>query len=128
MEIPMAPRKLLIVLLALALPSAYANTTCNETCQNLLRDGQVSMAKEKYSEALDKFMKAASVAPQSSLPLSLLSSLLERMSTKVEPPQAEKLRKQAEGAARAALDLNADDPVAQKTLRLLANEGPPAAL
>lgn len=121
----MFTRSLLIVFLALSLPSAYADTTCNDTCQNLLHESQVLTAQGNYQKALDKLKEASAVAPQSSLALSLIADLLEKVSKQVKPEQAEQYRKQAEGFAREALRHDPNNPVAQETLRLLAHDGPP---
>lgn len=118
-------RNALLIALAVALPCAHAAAPCNDACQGLIHEGDVLTAQGKYKEALEKYKAAAANAPQSAMPLSHMSGLLEHVSRLVKPEQAEALRKQSEGAARAALQLDANDPVAQETLRMLTEEGPP---
>jgi hypothetical protein len=63
-------RTLFVTLLGLALPAAYANPTCNDACQSLVREGQVLQGQGNYQQALAKLKEAASAEPQSSIPLS----------------------------------------------------------
>jgi tetratricopeptide (TPR) repeat protein len=91
---------------------------------DLIREGHVLKVQGKYKEALDKLEQAASAAPQSALPAASIAALLEELSRLVKPEQVQALREQAYAAARAALRLNPDDPVAQEALRMLANDGP----
>jgi tetratricopeptide (TPR) repeat protein len=123
----MHPRPLLVAILALALPltPAHADTRCNDACMTLVREGAALQAQAKYQEALGKLKEAASAAPQASLPVASIASLLEQVSKRVKPEQAEQYRKQAESAARAALRLDPEDPVAQEALRVLASDGQP---
>jgi Tfp pilus assembly protein PilF len=106
------------------LSNAYADTPCNDACQATLREGQVLQAQGKFQEALQKYQAAAKDAPQAALPLSSIANLLEQVSKAVKPEQAQELRKQSESAARAALRLDPNEPVAQETLRALADDGP----
>lgn len=118
------PRLLSALLLAAALPSALAANPCTDACQALIGEGHALQAQGKFEHAYAKFRAAGEAAPQASLPLSSTAGLLYDLSASAKPAQAEKLRSDARRMANRALELAADDPLAQETLRQLDDDGP----
>jgi tetratricopeptide (TPR) repeat protein len=124
-------RHLLALIFPLALsPAADATAAapadanpCNQVCMKRVQDSHALAAKGQYREALDLLETARKDAPQASAPLSSAAYMLRDLSTKVAPEQVEELRKNARGLARRALELDADDALAQEALRHLDNEG-----
>jgi len=116
------------LLLACALGAslhANAGVLPNEAAQPLIKEGAVAAAKGNYQLALDKYSQAMKADPESSSPLSYIANVLLVASSHASGEQAEKLRRQAEGAARQALRLGADDPLAQEVLRMLEDSQEP---
>jgi tetratricopeptide (TPR) repeat protein len=103
------------LLLAAALPPAYAANRCDLVCQGLIGEGHAFEAKGQYQQALEKYQAAEKTAPEASLPLSSAAGLLLELSGRVEPGQAAKMRDQARALATRAAAMWADDPIAQET-------------
>jgi tetratricopeptide (TPR) repeat protein len=112
------------LLLAGAIPPAYAANRCDPVCQGLIGEGHAFEAKGQYQQALEKYQAAEKTAPEASLPLSSAAGLLLELSGRVEPGQAAKMRDQARALATRAAAMWADDPIAQETLRKLDDDGP----
>jgi len=110
------------MVLALAGAHAFAAILPNEAAQPLVQEGSVLAAQGKYQEALNKFSAAAKADPTASTPLSRIAHLLWSASISASGDNAAKLRQQAEGAARQALTLEPQDPLAQEVLRGLSDD------
>ncbi len=95
----------------------------NEKCQALVQEGMNLLRQNKFNEALAKFQKAEQVDPYASAPLSGRALALYSASQVTFPENVQKYRQDAEGQARAALERNSTDLVAQEVLRLL-TDGP----
>lgn len=122
--VPRLSRLLHALLLAAVLPSALAANPCTAACQALIGEGHALQAQGRFEQAYAKFRAAGEAAPQASLPASSAAGLLYDLSTRAKPEQAGKLRADARRMASQALQLAADDPLAQETLRRLDDDGP----
>jgi tetratricopeptide (TPR) repeat protein len=111
------------LLLALALPAAFAADPCNDTCKSLMHEGQVLQAQGQNGPAYAKYKAASEAAPQASVPLSSTAALMYTMSIAARAEQADKLRAGARDMAAMAARLSSTDPLAQEVLRLL-DDGP----
>jgi len=118
-------KKLLLACAIAAAFQVHAGVLPNEAAQPLIKEGSVAAAKGDYQTALDKYSQAMKADPEASMPLSYIANVLLMASTHASGEQADKLRRQAEGAARQALRLGADDPIAQEVLRLLEDSQEP---
>lgn len=114
--------RVLTAVLALAGAHAYATVLPNDAAQPLVQEGSVLAAQGKYQDALYKFSAAMKVDPAASMPLSHIAHTLLMASLHASGDNAAKLRQQSEGAARQALGLDAQDPLAQEVLRLLLDD------
>lgn len=118
----------LAALLALGGPAAsatyYTSLGCNADCQRVIAEAQALEGQGKFQEALEKYRAAQKAEPQSSLPISMESSLVQRLSANVAADKTAQRRDAARGLANRALALKADDPIARETLRLLDDDGP----
>jgi len=119
----MKPFRTLPLLLALALPAAFAADPCNDTCKALVHEGQVLQAQGQNGPAYAKYKAASEAAPQASVPLSSTAVLMYTMSLAAKAEQADKLRAGARDMATMAARLSSTDPLAQEVLRLL-DDGP----
>ncbi|MFC5548708.1 tetratricopeptide repeat protein [Massilia aerilata] len=120
-------RKILMAAaIALALPLAHAeaDAACSGACASLVGEGRALAVQGKLQEAMAKFKAASAAAPKASAPLSSAAHAYLLIVDAVKPEQAPAIRKQAEGLARAALQLAADDPLALEVLRMLADATP----
>jgi tetratricopeptide (TPR) repeat protein len=118
-------KKLLAVSMMLALAgAAHAGVIPNAAAQLLVNDANVLAAQNKYQEAINKYSEAMKADPSSSVPLSHIAHVLLMVSLKNTPENAAKLKQQAEGAARQALKLGPEDPLAQEVLRTLLDDKP----
>ncbi|CAH0312188.1 Beta-barrel assembly-enhancing protease [Massilia sp. Bi118] len=120
-------RKILMAAaISLVLPFAHAEAdpACSGACASLVGEGRVLAVQGKLQEAMAKFKAASAAAPKASAPLSAAAHAYLLIVDAVKPEQAPAVRKQAEGLARAALQLAADDPLAQEVLRMLADATP----
>jgi len=88
----MKPFRTLPLLLALALPAAFAADPCNDTCKALVHEGQVLQAQGQNGPAYAKYKAASEAAPQASVPLSSTAVLMYTMSLAAKAEQADKLR------------------------------------
>jgi tetratricopeptide (TPR) repeat protein len=113
----------LLLPLALAAPAAFAAGPCNDSCQALLREGQLLLAQGQNAQAYARFKAAADAAPAASEPVSSTAALMYTMSVAAKQDQAEKLRAGARDMANRAIGLAPDNPVAQEVLRML-DDGP----
>jgi tetratricopeptide (TPR) repeat protein len=120
---------LLAAALALALPLAHAqrDPACSGACADLLDEGRALTVQGKLPDALAKYKEASSAAPKASAPLSAAAHVYLTALPSARPEQADAIRRQAEGLARAALKLSPIDPLAQEVLRALA-DGTPSPL
>jgi Tfp pilus assembly protein PilF len=118
-------KKLLAVWMMLALAgTAHAAVMPNAAAEALVKEANVLAAQNKYQEAINKYSEAMKADPSSSTPLSHIAHVLLMVSLKNTPENAAKLKQQAEGAARQALKLEPDDPLAQEVLRTLLDDKP----
>jgi tetratricopeptide (TPR) repeat protein len=111
----------LILALALgicAVQPARAELFGSTDSQKLVSEGHALQAAGKYKEALDKFEAARKLSPEASSPLSAAAYLLQTLVPGLPEDAAAKARQQAEGLARAALKLAANDPLAAEVLRM----------
>lgn len=111
-------------LLSIAL-HAHAAVLPNEAAQPLMSEGNLAVVKGQYQLALEKYSLAMKADPAASLPLASIAHVLYLAAEQASGEQADNLRRQAEGAARQALRLGADDPIAQEVLRQLDDRQPP---
>lgn len=118
-------KKLLIACAVAVAFHAHAGVLPNEAAQPLVKEGSVAAARGDYQRALDKYSQAMKADPEASMPLSHIAQVLLLAATHASGEQADALRRQAEGAARQALRLGADDPMAQEVLRLLEDSQEP---
>ncbi|WP_157201015.1 tetratricopeptide repeat protein [Massilia sp. Root351] len=98
---------------------AGAELLGNAESQKLVSEGHALQAAGKYKEALDKFEAARKLSPEASSPLSSAAYLLQMLLPGLPEDAAGKARRQAEGLAREALKLAANDPLAAEVLRML---------
>lgn len=84
----MKPFRTLPLLLALALPAAFAADPCNDTCKALVHEGQVLQAQGQNGPAYAKYKAASEAAPQASVPLSSTAVLMYTMSIEAANVQA----------------------------------------
>jgi tetratricopeptide (TPR) repeat protein len=105
--------------------TAYARVLGNEASQTLVDEGNVLLAKRQYRDAVNKYLEASKKDPTASIPLSSLAHALLEASRATEAEAAAKLRQQSEAAARQALSLGPNDPLAQEVLRNLLDDTPP---
>ncbi|MFC4931222.1 hypothetical protein [Massilia sp. GCM10023247] len=115
---------LLAAACAAFIPPAAASTPCDDACRELIREGHAFAAKGQYQEALGSFEAAHLAKPLASPPLAAAALLLQDLSKRVAPDQVAELRGRARAAARRALELDADDPLAQEALRQLDEDAP----
>ena len=114
--------RVLTMVLALAGSQAHATILPNQAAQPLVQEGAVLAAQGKLQEALSKFSAAAKVDPAASGPVSRIAHLLMIASLSATGDNVARLRQQSEGAARQALALDAQDPLAQEVLRSLLDD------
>ena len=124
---PLLERILLSVILLYAAiqPTAYAGLRGNEACQALVDEGNVLLAKRQFRDAVNKYLEASKKDPTASVPLSSVANALLAASGEAEGEAAAKLRQQSEAAARQALLLGPNDPLAQEVLRTLDDKPAP---
>lgn len=115
---------LLAAACAAILPPAAASNPCDGACRERIREGHAFAAKGQYQEAFGSFEAARLAKPLASPPLAAGALLWQDLSTRVAPDQVAELRGKARAAAHRALALDADDPLAQETLRLLDEDAP----
>ncbi|HXA47976.1 MAG TPA: tetratricopeptide repeat protein, partial [Burkholderiaceae bacterium] len=101
------------------------NVLGNDACQALLAEGNVFAAKREFQNALNKYLLAAKADPTASTPFSSISNVLFDASRWAGGDNAMKLRQQAEAAARKALQLASNDPLAEEILRAIQEDQPP---
>ncbi|WP_377705006.1 hypothetical protein [Pseudoduganella sp. UC29_71] len=113
-------RKLVLALVLgmCAAQPARAELFGSTDSQKLVSEGHALQAAGKYKEALDKFEAARKLSPDASSPLSAAAYLLQTLVPGLPDDAAAKARQQAEGLARAALKLAANDPLAAEVLRM----------
>jgi tetratricopeptide (TPR) repeat protein len=109
---------LVLVLGICAAQPARAELFGSADSQKLVSEGHALQAAGKYKEALDKFEAARQLSPEASSPLSAAAYLLQTLVPGLPEDAAAKARQQAEGLARAALKLAANDPLAAEVLRM----------
>jgi tetratricopeptide (TPR) repeat protein len=109
---------LLACAIAVAFP-VHASVLPNEAALPLVKEGNVASSKGQYQLALEKYSEAMKADPEASIPLSSIARVLTLAADQSTGEQAERLRRQAEGAARQALRLASNDPLAQEVLRTL---------
>lgn len=114
-------RKLTLALILgiCAAQPARAELLGSAESQKLVSEGHALQAAGQYKEALDKFEAARKLSPDASSPLSSAAFLLQTLVPGLPAEAAAKARQQAEGFARAALKLAANDPLAAEVLRML---------
>jgi tetratricopeptide (TPR) repeat protein len=112
----------LMLALACAVSSAQGLVPINAEAEALLHQGHLLQTQGKYKDAFEKFSAAAQADPSASLPLSSIAALLLNMSKQMPADDAAKLRQQAEGVVRQALEKHANDPVALEVLRELSDD------
>lgn len=110
--------------LALVCAAGHASVLPNKAAEPLVNEANVLVAQGKYQEGIAKFQEAAKADPAASGPLSGIANVLFKASFNAKGDAAVKLRQQAEGVARQALTLGADDPLAQEVLRNLTDDKP----
>lgn len=115
---------LLAAACAAFIPPAAASTPCDDACRELIREGHAFAAKGQYQDAFGSFEAAHLAKPLASPPLAAAALLLQDLSKRVAPDQVAELRGRARAAARRALELDADDPLAQEALRQLDEDAP----
>lgn len=115
------------VSLSLVLVSAVAHASVlpNDAAKPLMQEAHVLAAQGKLQEAVNKYQAAAKADPESSSPVAGIANVLLVASDNTTGDNVVKYRQQAEAAARHALTLGADDPVAKEVLRLLLDDKPP---
>jgi tetratricopeptide (TPR) repeat protein len=115
----------LVILLSAAIQlAAYAGVRGNEASQALVNEGNVFMAQGKFQDALNKYLAASKTDPTASVPVSSMAYALLSASLSASADSAAKLRQQSEAAARQALLLGPNDPLAQEVLRNLLDDKP----
>jgi tetratricopeptide (TPR) repeat protein len=102
-----------------------AAVTGNAASEVLVQEGNALLAKNAFQPALDKYSAAAKADPGASMPVSAIAALLYKLSGGMPKDDVPKLRAQAEGQARAALKIDARDPLALEVLRLLSDDKEP---
>lgn len=105
--------------------TAYAAVRGNEASQALVNEGNVLLAKRQFREAADKYLEASKKDPTASVPMSSVAYALFSASLAADGDRSAKLRQQSEAAARQALVLGPNDPLAQEVLRILLDDKPP---
>jgi tetratricopeptide (TPR) repeat protein len=113
-----------LLLAGLHVGAACASVLGNDTCQTLVAEGRTLYNQGKVQEAWAAFQRARQADPAASQPLASMGNLLLIVSTQAPADKAPELRKQAEALTRQALQMEAQDPLAQETLRLLVDEQP----
>lgn len=119
---------------ATAAPAAMADIRGNAETQQLVSEGLVLASKGQLKDASEKFEKARLASPEASSPLSAFAFMLFHIAKGDKSPAAQKQLELAEMWARKALELAADDPLANEVLRGLENQAtapviqPPAAV
>jgi tetratricopeptide (TPR) repeat protein len=119
-------KKIIALMLALActVGGAQVLVPINAEADALIQQGHFFQAQGKYKDAFEKFSAAAQADPSSSLPQSSIAGMLLRMSQQMQGADALKLRQQAEGVARQALQKHGNDAVAQEVLREILDDKP----
>lgn len=92
--------------------------------QKLVAEGHALQASGQYKEALEKFEAARKLSPDAASPLSSAALLLQNLASGMAADAGAKARQQADGLARAALKLAANDPMAAEVLRMQSDPTP----
>jgi len=108
----------------LHLAPGWASILGNDTCQTLVSEGHALFLEGKPREAWDSFERARKSDPGASGPLASMAYLMLRLSEGAPADKKAVLRQQAGSAARAALAVDAHDPLAQEVLRSLQDDAP----
>ena len=104
--------------------SAQAAVMGNNASVQLLYQGQLLAQDGKHEAAAMKFMQAAQADPAASSAFAAMAVMNYRLSGDTERVEAArlKLRSMAETAARQALKVDANDPVAEELLRTMSTD------
>jgi tetratricopeptide (TPR) repeat protein len=98
---------------------AWADILGNDACQKIMAEGSALLGQGKAREAWEAFERARKADPTASAPVAWIASLLKDAASHATGDEAAGLRHQAQSAAREALRIDRQDPVAQEVLRQL---------
>ena len=103
-------------------PTIAALLPATEKGMSLFKQGRDLDNQGKFKEALESYRAAALEDPKASGPVSSIADLYRRLAlNNTDSKEVETLREHARKSAQAALKLDALDPIAMETLRLLAD-------
>lgn len=111
--------------LSLALPAMAELVSADPKVLAMIKQARSLAADNKYNEALALYRSAAAADPTASQATSSIAMLFATAATMSTGKDAATYREQAAGHARAALAIDARDPMAQEVLRGLADEVAP---
>lgn len=114
----------LLLLAVLHLGPASAEIIGNDACKALVAEGQSLYGQGKFREAWDAYNRARQADPSASMPISSMAHMLQVAADQAPADKAPGMLKQAEALAREALRVDAQDPLAQETLRMLVDSQP----
>lgn len=107
---------------------AWANILGNDACQKIMAEGSALLGQGKGRQAWDAFERARKADPTASAPVAWIASLLSDAASHAPADQAAQLRARAQAAAREALRIDGQDPMANEVLRVLDDAATPLHL